>query len=176
MVGCGSTAADLFYVGLVYLGVAPLIQRPLFRIPLDLAAAVVLGVLAWECYREARGRVSLPGAEEGGSADARRSALTSGFLITLSNPMTIIFYFSLFGGAVAKLHDAPRTVHLVYVGSVVAGCLLWSLFLAVVLGWGKGRIGPRAVRTVGALSALALAYFAVRFLVEGLKEVGQLLG
>lgn len=176
MVGCGSTAADLFYVALVYLGVAPLIQRPLFRIPLDLAAAVVLGVLARECLREARGLVSLPGGEESGSADAPRSALTSGFLITLSNPMTIVFYFSLFGGAVAKLHDATRTVHLAYVGSVVVGCLLWSLFLALVLGWGKGRIGPRAVRTVGALSALALAYFAVRFLLEGLAEVRQLVG
>jgi threonine/homoserine/homoserine lactone efflux protein len=175
LVGLGSTAADLFYVLLVYLGVAPLIQNPLFRIPLDGAAAVVLGMLAWGGLQEARRPASgLPG---GGAppVSARRGALASGFLITLSNPMTIVFYFSLFGGAVARLHEAPRSVHFLYVIFVMTGCVLWSAFLAIVLGWGKGRLSPRAVRVVGVVSALALVYFAARFLFDGLLEIHALL-
>jgi threonine/homoserine/homoserine lactone efflux protein len=176
LVGCGSTAADLFYVVLVYLGVAPLARQPFFRIPLNAAAAAVLGMLAWKCYREARGLVSLPPNDGIREADSGRSALTSGFLITLTNPMTIVFYFSLFGGAVARMHDAPKSAHLLYVGCVILGCLLWSLLLAMLLGWGKKRMGVRAVQVIGAASALALAYFAVRFLLEGLIEAGELLG
>ena len=176
MVGCGSTAADLLYVALVYLGVAPLAQRPLFRIPLNGAAAVVLGMLAWECYREARGRVSLPRPEEIRAAGSGRAALASGFLITLTNPMTIVFYFSLFGGAVARLHDAPRGTHFLYVGSVILGCLIWSLLLAALLGWGKRKVGVRALQVITAVSALALAYFAVRFLLDGVIEAGEVLG
>ena len=176
MVGCGSTAADLLYVILVYLGVAPLAQRPLFRIPLDAAAAAVLGLLAWECYREARGRVLLPAGDGTREAVPNRNALASGFLITLTNPMTIVFYFSLFGGAVARMHDASRGTHLLYVGSVVVGCLIWSFLLALLLGWGKHKVGNRAVRAITAASSLALAYFAVRFLLEALGEAGELLG
>ncbi len=176
LVGCGSTSADLFYVLLVYLGVAPLSRQPFFRIPLDAAAAVVLGVLAWQSYREARGLVSLPGDAAARAGDTGRSALASGFLITLTNPMTIVFYFSLFGGAVARLHDAPRSIHLLYVASVILGCLIWSFLLAALLGWGHKRLGPRAIRAIGAGSALALAYFAVRFLFDGLREAGALLG
>ena len=176
MVGCGSTAADLLYVVLVYLGVAPLAQRPVFRIPLNAAAAVVLGMLAWECYREARGHISLPPPETIRAADSGRNALTSGFLITLTNPMTIVFYFSLFGGAVARMHDAPRRTHLLYVGSVIIGCLIWSLLLATLLGWGKRWMGVRAVQVIAAVSSLALAYFALRFLLEGVVEAGALLG
>ena len=176
LVGCGSTAADLFYVFLVYLGVAPLARQAFFRIPLNAAAAAVLGVLAWECYREARGLVSLPPNDGIRAADSGRSALTSGFLITLTNPMTIVFYFSLFGGAVARMHDAPRSTHLLYVACVIIGCLLWSFLLATLLGWGQNRMGARAVRVIGAGSALVLAYFAVRFLLDGLIEAGELLG
>ncbi len=175
LVGCGSTAADLIYVALVYLGVAPLVQRSLFRLPLDFAAAVVLTLLAWEGFKEARGALSLPPAGEKPTMTLRGSSLASGFLITLSNPMTIVFYFSLFGGAVAKLHEAPRTTHLLYVLAVVIGCLIWSLLLAALLGWGKGRIGPRAVRAIGWISALALTYFAMVFWVEGAGEAGVLL-
>jgi threonine/homoserine/homoserine lactone efflux protein len=174
MVGCGSTAADLFYVGLVYLGVAPLAQRPLFRIPLNLAAAALLGSLAWQAYREARGRLTLPASGEGHDSQARRGALASGFMITISNPMTIVFYFSLFGAAVARLHDAPHATHLVYVGCVVLGCLLWSLALALALGWGKNKVGVRTLRTIEAVSAIALAFFAGRFLLEGILELGGL--
>jgi L-lysine exporter family protein LysE/ArgO len=176
MVGCGSTAADLFYVALVYLGVAPLAQHPLFRVPLFLAAAVVLGSLAWESFKEARGKVALPGAGERPGGETRKNALVSGFLITISNPMTIVFYFSFFGGAVARLHDAPKTTHLVYVGCVMFGCLLWSLLLAAALGLGKNWIGSRGLRIIGAASALALGYFALRFLLDGIRETGVLAG
>lgn len=176
MVGCGSTAADLLYVVLVYLGVAPLAQRPLFRIPLDAAAAVVLGILARECYREARGHISLPPCDGTRETDSGRNALTSGFLITLTNPMTIVFYFSLFGGAVARMHDAPRGTHILYVGSVIIGCLIWSLLLATLLGWGKRWMGIRVVQVITAASSLALVYFAIRFLLDGIIEAGELLG
>jgi L-lysine exporter family protein LysE/ArgO len=171
MVGCGSTAADLFYVALVYLGVAPLVRVPLFRIPMDLAAAWVLGALALVSFRECRGALSLPGGEDDPESGSGRSALASGFLITITNPMTIVFYLSLFGGAVARLHDAPRPVHVTYVGCVVVGCLLWSLGLAIVLGWGKRRVGIRSIRVIAGASALGLAWFAARFLVEGMAEI-----
>lgn len=160
---------------LVYLGVAPLIQHSLFRIPLDGAAAVVLGMLAWGGFQEARRGTHDPPAGNASPVSNRRGALTSGFLITLSNPMTIVFYFSLFGGAVARLHEAPRSVHFLYVIFVMTGCVLWSAFLAIVLGWGKGRLSPRAVGIVGFLSAMALVYFAARFLLDGILEVRDLL-
>lgn len=175
MVGCGSTAADLIYVALVYLGVAPLSQHPLFRVPLDFAAAAVLGSIAWGSFRDARGGATLPAEGEGRPSGSRKGALVTGFLITISNPMTIVFYFSLFGAAVARLHDAPRMVHLVYVGCVVLGCLCWSLLLALVLGWGKRWVGTRHLRLIGAASALALAFFAARFFLAGIRETGVLL-
>jgi threonine/homoserine/homoserine lactone efflux protein len=175
MVGCGSTAADLIYVALVYLGVAPLAQHSLFRIPLDFAAAAVLGWLAWESFGDARGGPTLPAESESRPSDSRKGALATGFLITISNPMTIVFYFSLFGAAVAKLHDAPKITHLAYVGCVVLGCLIWSLLLALALGWGKRRVGARHLQLIGVTSALALAFFAARFLLAGIRETEILL-
>src|SRR5213594_2563169 len=52
-VGLGSTLAELLYVAITYLGVAPLISRPSFRIALYIAAALVLGALAKSSLKEA---------------------------------------------------------------------------------------------------------------------------
>jgi L-lysine exporter family protein LysE/ArgO len=176
MVGVGSTAADLLYVALVYLGVAPLAQRPAFRIPLDLAAATVLGSLAWHAIKEVRDKSLLPVVGADQNPEGRKKALLSGFIITISNPMTIVFYFSLFGAAVARLHEAPRATHVLYVGCVMLGCLLWSLILALALGWGKHRAGVRSLRWIESASALALAFFAGRFLLDGIEQFRKLLG
>lgn len=170
LVGCGSTIADIFYISLVYVGVAALVSRPLFRIVLDAAAALVLGLLAWTSLREGLRASPSPDPIEGPVPSPPSGALASGFLITLTNPMTVVFYLSLFGGAVATLHEESRQVHLVFVASVVAGCLLWSLFLALVLGWGQNKVGLRLRRGISLVSGLALAFFAARFLVEGFQE------
>jgi len=173
LVGCGSTAADLIYVAAVYVGIAPFVQRPLWRILLDVAAALVFGLLSWESLNESFGRgASLP-TQDAAPPTAPRGALASGFLITLFNPMTVVLYVSLFGGAVAALHEAPRHLRFLFVASVVAGCLLWSLFLALLLGWGKGRIRGRMRRGISGISALALGLFAARFLVQGFREIAQ---
>lgn len=163
-------------MGLVYAGIAPLIRQPVFRIALEGAAALVLGLLAWGSWKEALEREGRTTPDGAAGPSFQRGALVSGFVITLSNPMTVVFYFSLFGGAVATLHEASRSAHLLFVVSVMAGCLLWCLGLALALAWGKGRIGPKLRRRILVGSALALAGFAARFLVEGVKEAADQLG
>jgi threonine/homoserine/homoserine lactone efflux protein len=91
-------------------------------------------------------------------------------VITLSNPMTIVFFLSLFGGAVAALHGAPHESHLVFIGAVITGCLVWTVLLASVLGWGRDRVGARWRRAISAISGLLLVAFSLRFLVEAVRE------
>jgi threonine/homoserine/homoserine lactone efflux protein len=170
LVGCGSTAADLVYVSLVYLGVAPLVERPALRIVLGAAAALVLGWLGRGALREAWRGGREPAGEERAPAAEGRGALAAGFFITLSNPMTIVFYLSLFGGAVAALHEAPRESHLLFVGAVITGCLLWTAFLASALGWGKDRVGPGWRRGIAGVSGLVLIGFSFRFLADAVRE------
>ena len=163
-------------MSLVYAGIAPLIRQPVFRIVLEGAAALVLGLLAWGSWKEALERNGSTTPDGTAGVSFQRGALASGFVITLSNPMTVVFYLSLFGGAVATLHEAPGSTHLLFVASVMVGCLLWCFGLALALGWGKGRIGPKLRRGILVGSALALAGFAARFLVEGVLEVADQLG
>jgi threonine/homoserine/homoserine lactone efflux protein len=158
-------------VAATYLGVAPLISRPTFRVVFYVAAALVLGELARSSLKEAFATKEAKAAAETSPPAPSRDALAVGFLITLSNPMTAVFYLSLFGGAVAALHEAGLGVHLRFVGGVVTGCLLWSLVLASVLAWGRERVGERWYGKVSLLSGLILACFAARFLWKAVEEV-----
>ena len=171
LVGVGSTIADLVYVGLVYLGVAPLVDRSVFRILLNGAAAGVLGLLAWGAFQEFRHPPDLPGSSAEPPSSRPRGAFAAGFFVTLSNPLTVVFYLSFFGGAVASLHQASRWSHLVFVTGVTLGCFLWSLFLAGILGLGHGRVGPRLRRGISLVSLLALTFFSLQFLLHAILEV-----
>jgi len=175
-VGFGSTVADLLYVAATYLGVAPLISRPSFRVVFYVAAALVLGELARSTLKEGLASKEEHSSRETSPLVPSRGALATGFLITVSNPMTAVFYLSLFGGAVAALHEAGPGIHLLFVGGVVTGCLLWSLILALVMAWGRETVGERCLGKVSLLSGLILVYFAVRFLLEAVDEIRKWAG
>jgi len=176
LVGFDSTVADLLYVAATYLGVAPLSSRPSFRVVFYVSAALVLVGLARGSLREAVATKEAQSSRETSPLVPSRGALITGFLITLSNPMTAVFYLSLFGGAVAELHEAGPATHLVFVGGVVMGCLLWSLFLALVLAWGREWVGERWHGKVSLVSGVILVLFASRFLLEAVAEIRRWTG
>lgn len=159
-----------------YLGVAPLISRPSFRIVFYVAAALVLGELARSSLKEAFASKKASSSSATNPLVPSRGALAAGFFITLSNPMTAVFYLSLFGGAVAALHQANVRTHLLFVSGVVTGCLLWSLVLALALGWGRKRVSGRWQGRMSFFTGLVLVFFAIRFLLEAVEEIRRWAG
>ncbi|HSB99073.1 MAG TPA: LysE family transporter, partial [Burkholderiaceae bacterium] len=80
------------------------------------------------------------------------------FVLTLSNPATILSFIAVFGAMAGRTWV---TSPLVMIAGVLIGSALWWLLLSAVVGWLRERFDAHWRRRVNALSALVLAGFAL---------------
>ena len=91
--GCGAVTVDIAYAVLSSLSLAPLVTRPAVQWPVGIGGFLLLVYLGVQSLRSAKQHLkSDPLADEAPLAVYRRSYRT-GVLMTLLNPITLIFWF-----------------------------------------------------------------------------------
>lgn len=152
--GLGAATADACYGAIGAYGVHWLVGALVaLRLPLAIGGGLLLLWMAVQTWRS-------PVAETAAhTADARGMlGLWAGtFLLTLSNPMTIVSFVAVFGmlGAGAGVPPAAMVV------GVFAGSAAWWLMLTSGVQALRGRLGPALRRGVNRVSAAVLAGFAL---------------
>ncbi|MFD3257306.1 LysE family translocator [Paenibacillus lentus] len=100
---------------------------------------------------------------------ARQSPLYSyivAFLLTLSNPMTILFFIGIFGASGILFSHTPSDVPLL-VGGVFIGSMLWWLFLVGIVAFLKiSLLRTRNLTLINKLSGLVMICFGVSALFQ----------
>jgi threonine/homoserine/homoserine lactone efflux protein len=123
------------------------------RVPLAIGGGAFLLWLAWRIWHSAPADKA---AQAGGGGLLRCFAGT--FVLTLSNPATILSFIAVFGTLGARLQvGSPWTM----VAGVLVGSALWWLALSAGVARLRSRFDARAQRWVNRASALLLAGFAL---------------
>jgi threonine/homoserine/homoserine lactone efflux protein len=153
--GLGAAVADAAYGAVGAFGVSALIGLLQgARVPLALFGGAFLLWLAWRTWHAAAPTRSA----DPGPAPRSLPAFAGTFVLTLSNPATILSFVAIFGAMSGR--GAPAAPWLM-VGGVLAGSALWWLVLCAAVGALRSRFDARAQRAVGRVSALLLAAFAL---------------
>ncbi len=125
----GVAAADGTYIALALLGVAGLLEVGVLRMLVGLAGALVLAVFGVRLL----GTRATP-AKTVRAAGGALASLRYGFVLTLANPLTIVFWGGVFAG-VAASSRFPDPADVYVFG---AGCLLsTAAFLSAVAALGR---------------------------------------
>lgn len=159
--GLGAAAADAVYGAIGAYGVSWLIGALIAaRVPLALFGAAFLLWMAWRLVRT-------PLAEQAAAAPAgslwRYFAGT--FVLTLSNPATIISFIAVFGAMAASQRVAVASPALMVFG-VLLGSAAWWLFLSSAVGRLRERFDDTWRKRINGLSACVLSGFALWQLVS----------
>ncbi|HYF94918.1 MAG TPA: LysE family transporter [Symbiobacteriaceae bacterium] len=169
LIGLGAATVDFFYLGLVYVGVAPWLRGlPALMTAFYVAGALLLGQMAYSALRRAwAGGLPAPAAGRPG-----RSAYLFGLGITLFNPSTIASWLGLgvaFSGATLTGLSLGSAAAVLF--SVFAGSAAWFATLALLVAGARRFAGQRpwVFRAVNLIAGLALLAYAVFFM---LKAVG----
>ena len=166
--GLGAAVADAAYGAVGAFGVTALVSwLQGARVPLVVAGGAFLLVLAWRTWRTAPAAewAAERAAEQAAagtmptSALALWSAFAGTFLLTLSNPATVLSFMAIFGTLAAQLTGPADP--LLMVAGVLLGSALWWLLLCAAVARLRRRFDARAQRGVARLSALMLAGFAL---------------
>lgn len=161
--GLGAAFADAVYGAIGAFGVSGLIQWLLgLKLWLGLFGGGFLLWLAWRIARQPPVRASGQHPPPG----TLLRYVSGTFLLTLSNPTTILSFMAVFG---ALAGGAPVLSPWVMVLGVLLGSAVWWLILSTGVAWLRDRFDARWQRAVNLGSATLLAAL-------GLWQLSQLLG
>ncbi len=155
--GLGAATADAFYgavagFGLTFLSNFLVGQQTGLR----LIGGVILGYLGIRTF------LSRP-VEQGASVEENSlwGAYLSTFFLTLTNPMTILFFAAVFAGlGVGDAGDHYVSAAILVIG-VFAGSGLWWLVLSGFTGLLRGLFNPKRLRWLNRISGLIIIGFGL---------------
>ncbi|MBN9408497.1 MAG: LysE family transporter [Burkholderiales bacterium] len=154
--GLGAAAADAVYGAVGAFGVSWLIRALVaVRLPMVIAGSAFLLWMAWQLVRARAAPMPSPGGTDSGSL-WRYFAGT--FVLTLSNPATILSFIAIFGAMAGRSAIAePATLVL----GVLLGSAAWWLFLSSAVGRLRHRFDARWQQRTHQASAVVLVLFAL---------------
>lgn len=158
--GVGAALADSFYGAVAAFGLT-LISSFLLsnQIALRLCGGVFLVVMGARAFRS-RVSLQLASNERPGVVQAAFSS----FLVTLSNPVTLLAFGAVFGAVGVVDPDLGRLDATLLVWGVFAGSMLWWIFLTAVVGSVRARASAHLLERMSQVSGLLIAIFGVAVL------------
>jgi threonine/homoserine/homoserine lactone efflux protein len=166
--GLGAASADAIYgsiagFGLTFISAFLVRQQELLR----LAGGLFL------CYLGVRTLLARPAQSVSNATEAKSDSLTgaylSTFLLTLTNPLTILSFAAIFAGLGLASGAGSASHAVILVIGVFIGSALWWLLLTSIAGLFRQRITPKAMLWINRISGLIILGFGIVALVSLLK-------
>jgi threonine/homoserine/homoserine lactone efflux protein len=155
----GVAAADALYIALAVIGVSTLIASEVARLLLGLGGAVVLAYYGLRMLLRAAaggGRATTSGA-------GALAAWRNGFVLTLTNPLTILFWGAVFAGLGSGSLRGEDGALVAFASGCIAATLLFLSSVVAFGGWLKSVLtNPAALLWLDRGVGLFLIGFAVK--------------
>lgn len=169
--GLGAVTADVLYMALIYFGVAQFLTAPFLKTFLWLFGFFVLTYTGIESLVKAKEVSLMRGAGEKGSY---RKSFLSGLVISLSNPLSIMFWLGIYGSIFAKTVEAYESYQLLICSSgILIGLFLWDLAMSFLAGTFRTFLSPRMIQGTTWLAGISLIVFGCYFGYQGILELLQ---
>lgn len=163
-IGVGAAFVDGLYFVAAAAGADQAFRTPWLGVPLWLGGTAFLGYLALSGLLG----LSRTELEQASVLHSLRLAFGHGLLITSLNPLTIASWLAV-AGSLAVSAEETRAL-LAATVFIVAGSIAWFAFLAAGVALSRQAVGSLLLRWATATASLLILAFAVRFLLQGLKE------
>ncbi len=171
MVVAGSASSDVMYGFIALFGIAPFLQSKIVIAVFNLAATLILWVLAFITFRDIR-KSKMPEINGTTLTNYKLSFLT-GFTLALPNPMMIFWW--LIGTRIIKdlalvqNFDMKTSILFVVTGGI--GIASYLTTLTNLLHWAKKLINDKMIKKVNSGLGFLLILLSFYFLLTSLKAL-----
>ncbi|MBD1382553.1 LysE family transporter [Metabacillus arenae] len=165
-IGLGSITADLVYMMVVYLGVVHILDSPFIKAFLWLFGFFVLVYTGIETLMNTN-KILIDNKR--GLESLKKTFLT-GFFMSISNPLTILFWLGIYGSVLAKTASTYSHLQLFFYSSaILVGLLVWDLTMAAVSSGFRKVLTPKLLMGISVFSGVTLVGFGLYFGWEAVK-------
>lgn len=166
ILGLGSVTADIIYMLAVFLGLAHFIEIPIIKAFLWLFGFFVLLYTGIEGLINAR---TFTFSNNRGQVSLAKSFLT-GFLMSISNPLTILFWLGIYGSVLAKTATSyPAEQLFIFSTAIILGLVIWDITMAFVASSARKLLTTKLLSIITVISSLSLIGFGLYFGFEAYK-------
>lgn len=155
----GSLVGDTTWAIIALTGLAFIVQNNIAKIVLSLIGIVLMLKLAWDALKDARLGKELTTS----SSVSERGDFNIGALLSLGNPMNIVFWTGLGTTVFASISGRPEPAHFaIFFAGFLFGAIVWCFIMAGLVAWGHKFLTPNFFRVINLVCGLALGYFALQ--------------
>ncbi|PIC80014.1 amino acid transporter [Sporosarcina sp. P18a] len=165
----GSVAADILYMFIVYFGVGQFIESPLIKIILWSFGCFVL------LYTGIENLLTLNKVEMSlkfGKRVRLRTSMLTGFLMSLMNPLTIIFWLGIYGSILAKTAGGSTGYQIIFnSGAIMLGIIIVDVMMAFLSSGARKFLSVRLLIIVSLISSLSMIGFGLYFGIQAYQAL-----
>lgn len=167
----GSVTADIMYMFIVYFGVGQFIESPLIKIILWSFGCFVL------MYTGIENLLTLHKVEMSlkfGKRVRLRTSMLTGFLMSLMNPLTIIFWLGIYGSILAKTAGGSTGYQIILNScAIMLGIIIVDILMAFLSSGARRFLSVRLLVIVSIISSLSMIGFGIYFGIQAYQALFQ---
>lgn len=170
IVGIGALIADVILMALIYFGFIHFLTTPFMKTFLWLFGCFILLYTGIESLISA-GKINENMLR---SEDTLSKSFFSGFVISISSPLTILFWVGIYGSVLAETIAAYEKEYvLIFTCTMFGGIIAWDFVMAGLASTFRKYLTARKLSVISIISGLSLICFGLHF---GLKAFHALFG
>ncbi|WP_101841988.1 LysE family transporter [Halobacillus sp. Marseille-P3879] len=171
LIGLGSIVAEIFFILAVFFGVVHFLETSFMKTFLWSFGSFVLFYTGIESITSSQ-KLEL---SEDRTKDSLRKTFTTGFLISISNPLSILFWLGIYGSVLANTIDKYDNAHLLlYGGAILIGVMAWDITMASVSSGFRKFLTERTLKRIAVVTGVSLLGFAVYFGYQAIRLIFHL--
>jgi len=168
LIGMGAMAADAIFMLLIYFGLAHFLATPFAKTFLWLFGGFILMYTGVESFK-INNTLSISSKRP---TESYAKSFYSGFLMTFSNPVSILFWLGIYGSILATTAQRYGTLELLlYSSGIFIGLMLWDVAMASVSSVFKKFLHEGALLLISRAAGLCLLGFGIYFEWQGIKAL-----
>ncbi|UOR11554.1 LysE family transporter [Halobacillus amylolyticus] len=166
IIGLGSLVAELLYILAVFFGVIHFLEIPFMKTFLWSFGAFVLIYTGFESIASSQ-KLEINHSR---NKDPLKKTFVSGFLLSISNPLSILFWLGIYGSVLANTITRYDQFHLVLYGAaIIIGLMIWDVTMAFVSSGFRRFLNTRTLKGISVLSGFCMFGFAGYFGYQAVK-------
>ncbi|KGR91606.1 amino acid transporter [Ureibacillus massiliensis 4400831 = CIP 108448 = CCUG 49529] len=166
LVGLGAMLADAFYMFIVYLGVSQFLETPFMQTLLWSFGCFVLIYTGVDSILSAKKKINMKYSK----GRTLKKSFLYGFLLSLTNPLSILFWLGIFGSVLVETVSTYDMDHVIlYSLAIFVGLFIWDIAMACIASSFRKLLKAKVLGAISILSGISLIGFGTYFGVQAIK-------
>jgi threonine/homoserine/homoserine lactone efflux protein len=168
VVGVGSMIADGIFMLMVYLGIVQFLNIPIVQIFLWLFGGFILIYSGFESIKNSN-TITLSNSR---TKESLFKCFITGFIMSITSPLSIIFWLGIYGSVLAKTVQTNGTESLlIYSSMIFLGLTFWDILVAALTTGFRKLLNVKSLILISIISGVSLILFGLYFGYQGMTSL-----